>query len=31
VQNSPFPGVAKATAVATVKHGDHSIQVNPVY
>ena len=31
VQNSPFPGVAKATAVATVKHGDHAIQVNPVY
>jgi 6-phosphogluconolactonase len=31
VQNSPFPGVAKATAVTTVKHGDHSIQVNPVY
>jgi 6-phosphogluconolactonase len=31
VQNSPFPGVAKATAVATVKHGDHAIQVNPTY
>jgi 6-phosphogluconolactonase len=31
VQNSPFPGAAKATAVATVKHGDHAIQVNPVY
>lgn len=30
-QNTPFPGVPKATAVATVKHGDHSIQVNPVY
>jgi 6-phosphogluconolactonase len=31
VQNSPFPGAAKATAVATVKHGDHAIQVNPTY
>ncbi|HEX4582883.1 MAG TPA: beta-propeller fold lactonase family protein [Acidobacteriaceae bacterium] len=31
VQNSPFPGAAKATAVATVKHGDHAIQVNPMY
>ncbi|HEY3991040.1 MAG TPA: beta-propeller fold lactonase family protein [Acidobacteriaceae bacterium] len=30
-QNTPFPGVAKATAVATVKHGDHSIQVNASY
>jgi 6-phosphogluconolactonase (cycloisomerase 2 family) len=31
VQNSPFPGAAKATAVTTVKHGDHAIQVNPTY
>ena len=31
VQNSPFPGTTKATAVATVKHGDHAIQVNPSY
>ena len=31
VQNSPFPGTAKATAVTTVKHGDHAIQVNPSY
>jgi 6-phosphogluconolactonase (cycloisomerase 2 family) len=31
VQNSPFPGTAKATAVTTVKHGDHAIQVNPTY
>jgi 6-phosphogluconolactonase len=30
-QNSPFPGVAKATAIATVKHGDHAIQVNAAY
>ncbi|HEX6770726.1 MAG TPA: beta-propeller fold lactonase family protein [Acidobacteriaceae bacterium] len=30
-QNSPFPGVAKATAVAAIKHGDHTIQVNPRY
>ena len=30
-QNSPFPGVAKATAIATIKHGDHAIQVNPAY
>jgi 6-phosphogluconolactonase len=30
-QNSPFPGVAKPTAVATVKHGDHAIQVNASY
>jgi DNA-binding beta-propeller fold protein YncE len=30
-QNSPFPGVAKPTAVATVKHGDHAIQVNATY
>jgi 6-phosphogluconolactonase len=30
-QNSPFPGVSKATALASVKHGDHTIQVNPVY
>jgi 6-phosphogluconolactonase (cycloisomerase 2 family) len=30
-QNSPFPGVTKATAVASVKHGDHSIQVNPQF
>jgi DNA-binding beta-propeller fold protein YncE len=25
-QNTPFPGTAKATAVATVKHGDHTTQ-----
>lgn len=31
VQNSPFPGTAKATAVTTVKHGDHATQVNPSY
>jgi 6-phosphogluconolactonase (cycloisomerase 2 family) len=30
-QNSPFPGVTKATAIATIKHGDHTIQVNPSY
>jgi 6-phosphogluconolactonase (cycloisomerase 2 family) len=30
-QNSPFPGVAKATAIATVKHGDHRIQKNAAY
>jgi 6-phosphogluconolactonase len=30
-QNTPFPGVAQATALASVKHGDHTIQVNPVY
>jgi 6-phosphogluconolactonase len=30
-QNSPFPGVAKASAIATIKHGDHSIQVNPKF
>jgi len=30
-QNSPFPGVAKATAIATVKHGDHTIQKNAAY
>jgi 6-phosphogluconolactonase (cycloisomerase 2 family) len=30
-QNSPFPGVAKPTAIATVKHGDHAIQVNAAY
>lgn len=31
VQNTPFLGAAKATAVAAVKHGDHAVQVNPVY
>lgn len=31
VQNSPFPGALKATAVASVKHGNHAIQVNPTY
>jgi sugar lactone lactonase YvrE len=30
-QNTPFPGVSKATALASVKHGDHTIQVNPSY
>jgi 6-phosphogluconolactonase len=30
-QNSPFPGVAKATAIATVKHGDHTVQKNAAY
>ena len=30
-QNSPFPGVAKATAIASVKHGDHAIQKNAMY
>ena len=30
-QNTPFPGVSKATALASVKHGDHTIQINPVY
>jgi 6-phosphogluconolactonase (cycloisomerase 2 family) len=30
-QNSPFPGVAKPTAVASVKHGDHAIQKNAAY
>jgi 6-phosphogluconolactonase len=30
-QNSPFPGVSKATAIATVKHGDHAIQKNAAY
>ena len=31
VQNSPFPGLASATAVAAVKHGDHAVQINPSY
>ncbi len=31
VQNTPFLGPAKATAVAAVKHGDHAVQINPVY
>lgn len=31
VQNSPFPGAAKATAITSVKHGDHAIQVNNSY
>jgi 6-phosphogluconolactonase len=31
VQNSPFPGASKPTAVSSVKHGDHAIQVNPSY
>jgi 6-phosphogluconolactonase len=30
-QNTPFPGVSKATAITSVKHGDHTTQVNPVY
>jgi 6-phosphogluconolactonase (cycloisomerase 2 family) len=30
-QNSPFPGVSKPTAIATVKHGDHAIQKNAAY
>ena len=30
-QNSPFPGVAKASAIAAIRHGDHSIQVNPQF
>jgi 6-phosphogluconolactonase (cycloisomerase 2 family) len=30
-QNTPFPGVSKATAITSVKHGDHAIQVNPSY
>ncbi len=31
VQNTPFTGANKATAVTTVKHGDHAIQLNPTY
>ena len=30
-QNTPFPGTAKATAVATVKHGDHTTEVIAQY
>ena len=30
-QNTPYLGAAKATAVAAVKHGNHAVQVNPVY
>jgi 6-phosphogluconolactonase len=31
VQNTPFTGPSKATAVTTVRHGDHAVQVNPTY
>lgn len=31
VQNTPFPGAVKATAVTSVKHGDHAIQLNASY
>jgi 6-phosphogluconolactonase (cycloisomerase 2 family) len=30
-QNTPFPGTAKATAVTSVKHGNHPIQQIPAY
>jgi 6-phosphogluconolactonase (cycloisomerase 2 family) len=30
-QNTPFPGTAKATAVASVKHGDHTTQTIAQY
>jgi 6-phosphogluconolactonase len=30
-QNTPFPGTPKATAVTTVKHGDHTTQVIAKY
>jgi 6-phosphogluconolactonase len=30
-QNTPFVGTAKATAVTSVKHGDHNTQVVPQY
>lgn len=31
VQNSPFTGPARATAVAAVRHGDHAVQVTAKY
>lgn len=30
-QNTPFPGASKATAVTSVKHGNHPIQKNAQY
>jgi 6-phosphogluconolactonase len=30
-QNTPFPGTSKATAITSVRHGDHNTQVVPRY